>query len=131
MRAKFSAFVAKLGRVYLENPCFWRCDPDVDGYAWIDGGDAENSVISYRRRADGRETVVILNLTPVPRENYRVGAPLPGRWLRRFSSDEPHYGGSSFVTAAVLDTEPVPMHGLAQSFRLDLPPLGALILVPA
>ena len=131
MRKGFSVFLAELGRVYRENPCFWRCDPDVDGYAWIDGGDAAQSVFSYRRRADGRETVVVLNLTPVPREGYRVGAPFPGRWVECLSSDDPRFGGSNFETLRTVNTEPVPMHGLPQSLRLKLPPLGALILVPA
>ena len=73
----------------------------------------------------------MLNFTPVPRANYRVGAPAPGRYVRRFSSDDARYGGSQFVTPETVQTEAVPFHGRAQSMVLHLPPLGALVLQPA
>jgi 1,4-alpha-glucan branching enzyme len=131
MRAKYSTFLAELGRLYLDNPCFWRGDPDVEGYVWIDGSDAEQSVISYRRRTGGAETIVVLNLTPVVRTRYRVGVPRPGRWLIGFSSDELRFGGSGVLNVDEFASEPVPMHGLGQSLELTLPPLAALVLVTA
>ena len=82
-------------------------------------------------RRDGDDhVVVVLNLTPVPRADYRVGAPAPGRYLERLSTDDSRYGGSEYETASVVETESVPCHGRAQSMVLRLPPLGALILTP-
>ena len=99
---------------------------------WIDAADVEQSVVAYRRRdVDGGEAVVVLNFTPVPRDGYRIGVPRAGRWRERFSSDDARFGGSDWETIAELDAEPVPMHGHAQSLPLRLPPLGALVLVPA
>jgi 1,4-alpha-glucan branching enzyme len=129
MRQAFGLFLHELGHLYLETACLWRTDPDSDGYAWIDGSDSEQSVISFRRRDGENEVVVVLNLTPVPRDHYRIGAPHPGRWRCRFSSDDRRYGGSEYGVPRKLDTEPVPMHGQPQSFALRLPPLGAIVLV--
>jgi 1,4-alpha-glucan branching enzyme len=131
MRRGFALFLEELGRLYLETPSFWRADPDPAGYAWIDGSDALQSVVSYRRRDGDAEVVVALNFTPIPREHYRVGAPQPGRWRCVLSSDDRRYGGSEFETPTEVETQPVPMHGLAQSFELRLPPLGALVLIRA
>jgi 1,4-alpha-glucan branching enzyme len=72
---------------------------------------------------------VVLNLGPEPREEYRLGVPLARGYYLRISSQDLRYGGSAGQTAAVLGTEPHPAHGRAQSIRLDLPALAALIFV--
>jgi 1,4-alpha-glucan branching enzyme len=129
-------FVARLGRLYSETPCFWRGDPDPDGFHWIDCHDRDNSVLSYVRwdtRRDGRgpsHVVVVLNLTPVPRWDYRIGVPQAGAYVERLSSDDREFGGSEVETRRRVATEAVAFHGFPQSVQLVLPPLGALILAP-
>ena len=130
LRAGLLACFEDLGRVYREAPALWRADPDPEGFAWIDCADRENSVVSYVRRAAGEFVVVVLNLTPVPREDYRIGVPVAGRYTQRFNSDDRRYGGSEFATPPAVDTEPVGFHGYPQSLRLRLPPLSALVLAP-
>ncbi len=125
------AFFEDLGRLYREESCLWRADPDPEGFAWIDTRDRENSVLSYVRRDGPGQIMVVLNLTPIPRAHYRVGVPRAGRWVRRFSSDDRRYGGSDVETSGEVETQPVPFHGQAQSLVLELPPLGALVLSPA
>jgi len=122
--------LAELGALYRERQALFRGDPDPENFSWVDCSDRANSIMSYVRRYAGDELFVVLNFTPVPRENYRLGAPSPGRWRERLSTDDPRFGGSEFETLASVETEPVPMHGRAQSFALRLPPLGALVLVP-
>lgn len=131
MRVGLARFLEDLGRLYLESPCLWRSDPDPHGFAWIDCSDCDNSVISYRRDHDGEVMIVVLNLTPVPREDYRIGAPQPGRYVRRLSSDDHEYGGSGYPIGDTFETDDVGMHGYPQSLRLTLPPLAALVLAPS
>ncbi len=131
MRAAFGRFMEELGRLYLGTPCLWRSDPDPSGFAWIDCTDHDSSVMSYLRRDGESHVAVVLNLTPVPRDRYRVGMPWVGRYARRFSSDDGAFGGGGYGHAEFVHTEPVPMHGHAQSVTLDLAPLSALVLVPA
>jgi 1,4-alpha-glucan branching enzyme len=129
-RQKLLKYMSELGALYRAMPCLWRSDPDPHGFQWIDCSDSDNSVMSYARRDGDDMAVVVLNFTPVPREDYRIGAPRSGRYVERFSSDDPRFGGSQFETEKVVETEPVAMHGRAQSLVLNLPPLGALVLVP-
>ncbi|MEB2311295.1 MAG: 1,4-alpha-glucan branching protein GlgB [Sorangiineae bacterium] len=129
-RRGLALFFEELGALYLERACFWQSDPDPYSFHWIDCNDRENSVLCYERRGGDQRALVVMNLTPVPRESYRIGAPLAGRYVERFNSDDSRYGGSSFETFAYVDTEPVPMHGFEQSLGLRLPPLGVLVLVP-
>ncbi|MGC9940595.1 MAG: 1,4-alpha-glucan branching protein GlgB [Verrucomicrobiota bacterium] len=66
-------FVEDLNRLYAKSPGLWQGDYDHAGFNWIDCNDRENSVVSFlRQTTDGQNhTVVILNLTPVPRPFYR------------------------------------------------------------
>ncbi|MHC4165305.1 MAG: alpha amylase C-terminal domain-containing protein [Planctomycetota bacterium] len=125
-RARLSHFLEALGRLYHAHPCLWRSDPDPDGFAWIDCSDRQHSVVSYRRRDGEEEMVVVLNATPVPRVDYRVGAPQPGRYELRLCDTA--YGGSGFGVPDHSRTEDVPFHGFEQSLRLSLPPLSCLVL---
>lgn len=75
--------------------------------------------------------VIVLNLTPVRRENYRIGVPGAVTCLKRFSSVEKEYGGRAVLTLATAHTETVAVNGYRQSVRLLLPPLAALVLSPA
>ncbi|HKI96265.1 MAG TPA: 1,4-alpha-glucan branching protein GlgB [Gemmatimonadales bacterium] len=130
-RAAFGTFVAALGACYAEIPPFWRRDPDPEGYAWIDADDRANSVIAYLRQDGAAHVVVVLNFTPVPRADYRIGLPAEGPYTVRLNSDAPEFGGSGAGSTGTIVTEPVGWHGRARSAVLTLPPLGALILVPA
>jgi len=95
-RAALQQYMADLGRLYRELPELWRTDPDPEGFAWIDCSDRDNSVVSYVRRDGARHLVIVLNFTPVPRENYCIGAPQAGTYVVRLSSDDRRYGGSDF-----------------------------------
>jgi 1,4-alpha-glucan branching enzyme len=121
-------FFEDLGRIYREMPCLWRGDPDPEGFAWIDCNDRENSVVAYERRAGGEYAIVVLNLTPVPRDGYRMGVPELTTYRQRFSSDDRRYGGSGVVTHGTVEAEATPFHGFPHSIVLRLPPLGALVL---
>ena len=129
-RVALKEFIRELGRMYQAHPALWRSDPDTAGFEWIDCNDRENTVISYLRRDGDAHLVIVINFTPVPREDYRVGVPAFTRYTEVLSSDELRFGGSEFETTQGVDAERIPIHGREQSVKLRLPPLGALILKP-
>ena len=122
-RQELQQFMIDLGQLYHDTPPLWERDPDPGGFEWIDCSDRDNSVLSFVRRNADDHVVVVLNMTPVPRAPYRIGAPEAGRYVCRLSTNDPKYGGSDFEIAQVVDTDPTPAHGRAQSFELRLPPL--------
>ncbi len=130
LRQGLALYLEDLGRIYLENAPLWRGDPDMQGFAWIECSDSENSVLAYRRDADGRTIVVVLNMTPVPRAGYRIGVPCGGAYRYLLSGDHPAYGGSGHPLPETLRAEAKPWHGFGQSLVLTLPPLAALVLEP-
>jgi 1,4-alpha-glucan branching enzyme len=130
LNGAFQEFMRAIGSVYRERPALWRRDSEPEGFSWIDVADRDNSVVSYVRRDGDDHVVVVLNLTPVPRENYRIGAPAAGTYRELLSTDDPRFGGSGHNRSPTFHTEGSPFHGYPQSISLDLPPLGALILAP-
>jgi 1,4-alpha-glucan branching enzyme len=122
--------VRDLNRLYRAAPALHVLDMEPDGFSWIDAANGAESVLSYIRH--GREphelAVIVCNFTPVPRYNYRIGVPRPGRYAERINTDAAVYGGSGVGNAGAVDAEPHPMHGHPYSLRLQLPPVGVLIL---
>ena len=81
-----------------------------------------------RQTADGQnQTVVILNLTPVPRPNYRLGVPKGGQWKEVLNSDAALYAGSNSGNAGGVTAQPVPSHGHQHSAEFFLPPMSVTV----
>ncbi len=116
-----------INRLYNENKALHRYDFDPKGFEWIDCHDAPQSVLSYLRRAGDEFAVVILNFTPVPRPNYRIGVPEPGVYLEVFNSDSEYYGGSNTGNWE-LKAEEKEWMGRPYSIVLTLPPLAGIVL---
>jgi 1,4-alpha-glucan branching enzyme len=130
-RAAFRDYVARLGALYQQLPPLWRGDAETHGFEWIDVSDRASSVLSYVRWADGEHVVVLLNLTPSPREHYRIGVPESGEYRVALSTDDPRWGGSGYGAQSSIHADDVPYHGRRYSVQLTLPPLSVMILVPA
>jgi 1,4-alpha-glucan branching enzyme len=121
-------FMTDLGAVFRSRSELWRTDPDPSGFTWLDADDRDHSIYSYFRRDGDRVMLVLLNLTPVPRPDYRSGAPRAGRYSMVLSSDDPKYGGGGFGLAPELRAEPIAWQNQPASLRIGLPPLGAVLL---
>ncbi|MBW1895570.1 MAG: 1,4-alpha-glucan branching protein GlgB [Deltaproteobacteria bacterium] len=131
VRQGFRRFMVDLGALYVQNPALWELDPFPEGFQWIDCNDAESSVISYVRYGKENHLICVFNLTPVPRNAYRIGVPGHNGYYERINSDSAYYGGSDAGNQGYLAVQETPLHGFTQSLSLTLPPLGCLILEPA
>ena len=120
-----------LNQLYRKMPALYDLDFQSEGFSWIDCNDAEKSVLSYQRRArDGSCVVIVLNLTPVPRNHYRIGLPVKAQYREVLNSDSQYYAGSDMGNAGLINADEIPWMGLPYSAEIVLPPLAGLILVP-
>ena len=120
---------ADLGKLYTNIKALHDLDFSHEGFAWIDCHDADQSIISYLRRArDGSNVLVLLNFTPVPRSGYRIGVPQVGIYREVLNSDAECYGGSNTGNGAGLQSEDQPWMGYPHSVVVTLPPLAGLVL---
>jgi len=126
-----SLLTADLNRVYARESSLHQLDCDPRGFEWAVPNDSANSVMAYfRKSARGGSTLVAINLTPVPRHEYRIGVPGPGRWTEILNTDSESYGGGGQGNLGGVDTGPlaVPHHGRPHSIDVTLPPLAVVIL---
>jgi hypothetical protein len=122
-------WVRDLNLVYRDEAALHTLDFDAGGFEWIEANDAQRSVLAFLRKGrDGSEIAVVLNLTPTPHENYRIGVPRGGVWKEILNSDAESYGGSGRGNFGAVDASPTPCHGRFHSLNLSLPPLCALFL---
>jgi 1,4-alpha-glucan branching enzyme len=121
-------FVEDLNKLYTREPALWETDYDYEGFFWIDCTNAEQSVLSFVRQSrDGKSVMlVVLNLTPVPREKYRIGLPRGGHWSEVLNSDAEMYGGSNWGNLGGVTADDYKVHGQPFSAELTLPPLGVV-----
>ncbi len=125
--------VRDLNRLYREQPALHHFEFDWQGFDWIDCHDARQSVLSYLRRGrDGEMLAVVLNLTPIPRHDYRIGVPAGGEWREILNSDSAYYGGSNVGNGpGPMVAEDQPWMNRPWSLAITLPPLAAIVLAPA
>jgi 1,4-alpha-glucan branching enzyme len=125
-------WVTALNRFYQGTPAMHVHDCDHEGFEWIDGNDATQSVLLYLRRGRTPEDTVIvaLNFTPNPHRGYRAGVPFPGPWREALNSDATEYGGGGVGNPEPLTGAATPHHGREYSLDLTLPPLGVVFLIP-
>jgi 1,4-alpha-glucan branching enzyme len=121
-------WVAQLNRLYRSLPALHQLDLEPAGFEWVDGGNAEHSVVSFLRKGRPPNAVVLVvcNFTPVTHHNYRVGVPAGGFWREELNSDAKDYGGSGHGNLGGLKATPVPCHGHTRSLSLTLPPLAVV-----
>ncbi|HET7433233.1 MAG TPA: 1,4-alpha-glucan branching protein GlgB [Thermoanaerobaculia bacterium] len=125
-------WVEDLNKAYRDVPALHELDMSPDGFEWIDCCDTENSIVSLMRKSKTRpeeSVVVVLNFTPLPRQNYQIGVPSGGYWREILNSDAPIYGGSGQGNLGGVDAAPIRLHGRRWSVNLTLPPLGAVFLL--
>jgi len=118
-------WVQDLNHLYRAEPALYELDFENAGFEWVDFGDQDSSVISFLRKgtSPGETVLVVLNMTPVPRFQYRVGVPEGGYWRELLNSDAQAYGGEGFGNFGGVEASAVPCHHRSHSLSITLPPL--------
>ncbi|WP_142784549.1 1,4-alpha-glucan branching protein GlgB [Changchengzhania lutea] len=100
-----------------------------DGFEWISFDDHENCVISYIRKGKKPENnvVVVCNMTPTLRENYRIGLPNKGKLEEVFNSDAKDFGGSGVSNKKPVTIKKQAWNGKDYSAEITLAPLAVTI----
>ena len=123
-------WVKDLNKLYQNEPALYQLDFDPAGFEWIDCNDSlQSTLIFIRKGSSTKDTVIVAcNFTPVPRYNYRIGAPNGGVWRELLNSDAREYGGSGQGNLGAVKALPIPSHNFRYSLSLTLPPLATIFL---
>lgn len=128
---KIYQWVKDLNYLYRQEPALHRYDCDPKGFQWVDCTDAGSSVISFLRKGDNNDTLlVVINFTPVTRQDYHVGVPFHCAWREILNSDAECYGGSGIGNLGKVWAHQEGWNFQPHSVYLTLPPLGVLVFKP-
>jgi 1,4-alpha-glucan branching enzyme len=122
--------VKALNKLYRSEPALYVNSFSYDGFEWINADDMQHSVYIYLRKSnkDKDMLIILINLTPVARNNYKVGVPFKGKWKQVFNTDAEAFFGAG----KTVDTPYVPeaglCHGRPYAIYIDIPPLTAIVL---
>ena len=120
--------IVDLNALYRKSTALYGTDNDPNGFQWVVADDSANSVYAFLRRGrDGSVLLVVSNMTPVPRDDYRLRVPDLGNWRELLNTDAGYYGGSNLGNGGwVAAQRSIDGSELA----LTLPPLTTIILAP-
>ena len=125
-------FVKDVNHIYRNEPALFEQDFSSAGFEWLDCRNWEQSIIGFVRRGRSEKDVIVVmcNMTPIVRNNYRVGVPRGGYWNEILNSDARYYEGSGQGNLGGVEAAPFPYAGQPFSLVVTLPPLAVLYLKP-
>ena len=124
-------YTEELLKIYRKYPALYEFDASWDGFEWVNADDADRSIYSYiRKSSNGRNSIlVVLNMTPMRRNNYWVGVPNKGKYKLLLNSDEKRFGGNGGDIPTVINAEEGECDRRDYHIEFDLPSYGAAIFV--
>ncbi len=124
-------YVKELWKLVRKYPALYASDYDPAGFEWINADDADRSIYSFVRKSpDGKNNLLfVLNMTPMPREDYRVGCFEPGSYRLILNSMDPKFGGNDPITKKTYKADKAECDGKPYSFGFALPAYGACVFV--
>ncbi len=123
-------FVKDVNKLYTTQPALYEKQFDYNGFEWISVTDYDNSVLAYIRKGinEADDLLVVLNMTPIVREDYLLGVPAAGVWKEILNSDDPRYHGSGVLNTVPITAQQQAYNGKDYTLKLRVPPLGAIVL---
>ena len=118
-----------MNKFYKKEPALYEKQFNSEGFEWIDFSDNQNSVLVFIRKGNKPEDnlIVACNMTPIPRENYRIGLPKSGSLKEVFNSDLKKYFGSGNFKNKMIKSEKIDCHFRKYSAEITIPPLGMVV----
>jgi 1,4-alpha-glucan branching enzyme len=121
--------IQDLNALYAEHPALYDNDAVAEGFEWVEADDRHNSIFAFYRHSQstGRSLLVVCNMTPVLRHQYRIGVNAPGLYHELLNSDSQLYGGSNQGNAGCIHSESHGSHGKGHSIAITVPPLATVV----
>ena len=84
---------------YQNEPALYELDDSPEGFAWINGSDAEHNMLTFCRMTKDKKNCLLchFNFSPVAYENFQSGVLCPGTYTEVFNSNAAEYGGTGLV----------------------------------
>ncbi|WP_207512733.1 1,4-alpha-glucan branching protein GlgB [Longitalea luteola] len=122
--------VRDLNFLLRNEPAMYENQFNIYGFEWVDLNHPAECVVAYRRKGKdpANDLLVILNLTPVIRYDWKVYTYGKSEWREIFNSDDKRYWGTGDVFNPHISTTLLDKNNNMYEINVHLPPLGAIVL---
>lgn len=122
--------VKQLNELYRNEPALHEKQFDPEGFAWCDLNHRSDSVVSYIRKGlkPKDDVLIILNLTPVVRNDWEVYVQGKSAWKEVFNSDRKEYWGTGDVFNPSIPSKLHDKASKTYQLKVHLPALSAVVL---
>ncbi len=122
--------VRDLNHLLRNEPALYENQFNIYGFEWIDLNHRAESVVCYRRKGKKPkdDLLIILNMTPEVRRDWKVYAAGKSSWTEIFNSDAGKYWGSGHTFNPEPGMKLVDKKEKIYEINVHLPPLGAVVL---
>ncbi len=118
-----------LNAVLTEEPALYRKQFSTEGFEWVDLNHRDESIVCYMRKGEkGEELLVILNMTPVVRNDWEVIVYGKTFTSEIFNSDLRKYWGTGDVYNPDIRWELIDVDQQQYKLKVNLPALSGIIL---
>lgn len=128
---QLNEYFRELLHIYRKYPAMYEQDSDWNGFEWINADDADRSIYSFVRKSKNvkNSLLFVCNMTPVARDDYRVGVPKKGTYHLLLNSNEARFGGTEADKSRPASYKAVKSEcdGKAYSISYPLPPFGVAV----
>ncbi len=122
--------VGELNRLLKSEPALYQNQFNMDGFEWVDLNHRAESVMVFKRKGKKKtdDLLVILNMTPVVRNDWEIY--VSGKLYKQeiFNSDKTIYWGTGNVFNPEIRSELVDKGQKKYRVTVNLPALGGIIL---
>lgn len=122
--------VGELNRLLKSEPALYQNQFNMDGFEWVDLNHRAESVMAFKRKGKKKadDLLVILNMTPVVRNDWEIY--VSGKLYKQeiFNSDKTIYWGTGNVFNPEIRSELVDKGQKKYRVTVNLPALGGIIL---
>lgn len=122
--------VQQLNNLYRGEPALYEKQFSYEGFEWVDLNHSAEGVIVYKRKGNNPkdDVYVVLNMTPVVRNDWPIYVYNKKNWREIFNSDDKDFWGSGNVTNPNIQSELVDETTKCYKINLHLPPLAGVVI---
>jgi len=123
--------VQKLNELYRSYPALYEKQFEQGGFEWIDLSHRAEGVMVYKRKGlkPKDDVLIILNTTPIVRNNWEISLQGKYKWKEIFNSDSREYWGTGDVfNPNEIVGKKVDKKSKWYKINVHLPALGAVVL---
>lgn len=115
--------VAALNHLQKKYAALWSSKNNWEEFEWVDFQDTRNSVISYLRKSEEQELLVVHHFTAQYIENYEIRLPGIQQAIEILNTDEEDFGGTGKLNPTAQILREPSFEGL----RIHLAPLATMV----